>query len=94
MILGGAADDVFPPRGPATIVIAAMSRRFSVSRTHIIRLLRATEAAGLIRRDASETTVFLKEALRVEVERFYAVTYIGFSLFASTALKSSAVAPI
>ncbi|HEY0301724.1 MAG TPA: hypothetical protein VGC36_10340 [Rhizomicrobium sp.] len=92
LLLGGAAGDTFPPRGPITIVVAETSRRFSVSRTHVLRLLRAAEEAGLIRRDASETKVFLEELLRLEVERFYAVTYIGFSLFAISALRSSFIA--
>jgi DNA-binding MarR family transcriptional regulator len=87
LLLGGAAADTFPPHGPIPIVIAELSRHFSVSRTHVLRLLRAAEEVGLIRRYASETTVFLEESLRLEVERFYAVTYIGFSLFAISALR-------
>jgi DNA-binding MarR family transcriptional regulator len=45
-----ASTDGFPPRGPVPSSIAGLARRFGVSRTHVLRLLRAAEAEGLIKR--------------------------------------------
>lgn len=45
-----ASPDGFPPRGPVPSSIAGLARRFGVSRTHVLRLLRAAEAEKLIAR--------------------------------------------
>jgi DNA-binding MarR family transcriptional regulator len=40
----------FPPRGPVQTSVAGLARRFKVSRTHVLRLLRAAERQGHIKR--------------------------------------------
>jgi len=50
LTLSGQPGDGFPPRGPVTTSIAGLARRFGVSRTHVLRLLRAAESAGHIQR--------------------------------------------
>jgi hypothetical protein len=39
-----------PPANPVPLSIAALARRFRVSRTHVLRLIREAEAAGLMTR--------------------------------------------
>jgi hypothetical protein len=50
LMLGAPDLDEMPPAGPVPLSIAALSRRFRVSRTHILRLIRDAEAAGLLSR--------------------------------------------
>jgi hypothetical protein len=40
----------FPPDAPVTTSVAGLARRFKVSRTHVLRLLRAAEREGHIKR--------------------------------------------
>jgi hypothetical protein len=51
LMLGATGADPFPARGPVSLSIAGLSRRFRVSRTHILRLIRDAEAAGLLSRE-------------------------------------------
>ncbi len=48
------------PESPVDLSIADLSRRYGVSRAHIIRLLREAEEAELIRRDGNRLTVTLR----------------------------------
>lgn len=50
LILGAGADDSFPPSRPIRASINHLAERFGVSRTHVMRLLRAAEADGFLRR--------------------------------------------
>ena len=61
--------DSMPPSGPMKLSIAALARRFRVSRTHILRMVRDAEAAGLLTRtgEKGEQVCFspqLREGLR------------------------------
>ena len=63
------AADAMPPTGPMKLSIAALARRFRVSRTHILRMVRDAEAAGLLTRigEKGEQVCFspqLREGLR------------------------------
>jgi hypothetical protein len=58
-----------PPANPVPLSIAALARRFRVSRTHILRLIRDAESAGLMTRlgEKGEQIAFapkLREAIR------------------------------
>ena len=69
LMLGASASDGLPPAEPVPLSIAALSRRFRVSRTHILRLIRDAEAAGLLSRvgERGEQVRFspeLQDALR------------------------------
>lgn len=48
LMLGAGTEDALPPAGPVPLSIAALSRRFKVSRTHVLRLVRDAETAGLL----------------------------------------------
>src|SRR5262249_37069049 len=72
LALAGAATDSMPPRAPIQMSISELARRFSVSRAHVLRLLREAAAHGLIVRSAGgvETITFtpaLADALRQSV---------------------------
>jgi hypothetical protein len=61
--------DPLPPANPIPLSIAGLARRFRVSRTHVLRLIRDAEAAGLIIRlgEKGERICFaprLREGLR------------------------------
>jgi len=69
LMLEADPSDTVPPAKPIPFSIAALARRFNVSRTHILRLIRETEAAGLMSRLGAkgEQVSFspeLQEALR------------------------------
>src|SRR5262249_19617193 len=55
LAIAGESDDSMPPSKPIRISISELARRFSVSRAHVLRLLREVEAQGLIERSGAET---------------------------------------
>lgn len=65
-----ATNETFPPQGSTPFSLAAVSRRFGVSRIHIRRLLDAGAAEGLLRSDG-EGSVILEEAGRTAIEKNY-----------------------
>jgi hypothetical protein len=70
LALAGPADGSFPPIGPMPLSINALATRFSVSRKHVLTLLRDAEAEGLLARGgaANDEITFLprgREALEV-----------------------------
>jgi hypothetical protein len=70
LALAGRDGDAFPPRGPVPLSINALATRFSVSRKHVLTLLRDAEAQGLLARGGpanSEITLLPRgrEALEV-----------------------------
>jgi hypothetical protein len=46
--------DTMPPQRPVAISISELSRRFGVSRPHVLKLLRDADAEGFIRIDSAE----------------------------------------
>ena len=63
------ASDEMPPSGPMKLSIAGLARRYRVSRTHILRMVRDAEAEGLLTRvgEKGEMVCFspqLREGLR------------------------------
>jgi hypothetical protein len=50
LTLAGAADDPFPPAEPVPLSINALATTFSVSRKHVLTLLRDAESEGLLAR--------------------------------------------
>ena len=50
LALAGADDDTVPPSAPVRLSISELARRFSVSRAHVLRLLREAVDHGLIER--------------------------------------------
>jgi hypothetical protein len=62
-LLLAAGDDGFPPRAAARLSIAAVARRFGVSRVHVRRLLRGAARAGVVELGADGATRFADAAL-------------------------------
>jgi len=90
MMLGGEPTDTIPPERPVTLSIAALARRFTVSRTHILRLVRDAEAAGLLRRQGTkgELVAFAPE-LRQGLRNFFAAMFQLAALCARAGLDSA-----
>ena len=73
LLLLGRPGDSMPPVGPLAVSVAALARRFSVSRTHVTRMLADAEAEGLLQRDATDRSLFrMTPALRETVTTFAA----------------------
>lgn len=87
--LSGAQDDTYPPRGPVRMAVAPLARKFEVSRSHVLRLLREAETLGLLRRDADELTGELDETLREGLRVFHASFFISTAGCAYSALQAT-----
>jgi len=73
----GQADDPYPPKGAVRISIKEIARRFEVSRSHVLRLLREVEGSGHLRRNPDETTGVLEEPLREALRYIHAGVFMG-----------------
>ena len=79
LLLSGAPGDAFPPRGPVQTSVAGLARRFKVSRTHVLRVLRAAERQGHIKRTADHYDgVILQPHLTQGVMDLFATLYLFF----------------
>jgi hypothetical protein len=87
LMLGGEAAELVPPEGPMPLSIAALARRFRVSRTHILRMVRDAEAAALVSRTGAkgEQLVFSPE-LRADLRNLVASMYQYVTLCAAAVL--------
>lgn len=74
--------DVFPPREPIKVSIAATARRLRVSRVQIRRLLRGANQDGLID-IAADGAVVLTPATRTMLRYLFAGRLIGFLICAA-----------
>jgi len=54
LIAAGEADDTVPPTRPVRVSISALSRRFTVSRAHVLKLIRDAVRDGFIARVGAE----------------------------------------
>jgi len=65
-----------PPADPVTLSIAALARRFHVSRTHVLRLIRDAESAGLLTRLGEKgELVSLSPKLQQGIRDFFAAIF-------------------
>lgn len=87
LVAAGEANDTVPPARPVPISIAALARRFAVSRPHVLKLIRDAEAAGLVARRGDR--VLFKPALAEGVQDFFATMYLFFAASAREALVAS-----
>ena len=90
LTLAGAADDTIPPKAPVQMSISELARRFSVSRAHVLRILRDAAAHDLIGRgtagqDMITFTPVLSDALRKSV----AMLFLFFAHCARAALAET-----
>jgi hypothetical protein len=88
LMLQADEEDVLPSDAALPLSIAALARRFKVSRTHVLRLIRDAEAAGLISRigERGEQILFAPQ-LREDLRRFFAGTFQLAALCALAALR-------
>lgn len=66
----------FPPSGEAQVSVSGLARRYEVSRSHVLTVLRDAEDMGLITR-LGEGRWRLEPALAEVFKTFYAVLYLG-----------------
>lgn len=87
MMLGAEAGDSFPPSRPIRASINHLAKRFAVSRTHVLRLLREAEAEGFLRRapEAGETFVVLTAPERIR--HHFAATLLALGVTARRAAQ-------
>ena len=71
-----AAAEVFPPVGEARVSVSSLARRYEVSRSHVLTVLREAEDMGLIMR-LGEGRWRLEPLLGEVFRTFYAVMYLG-----------------
>lgn len=77
LVAAGDADDTVPPSRPVPVSIAALARRFAVSRPHVLKLMREAEEQGLLERlHDLPGHVLLKPALIHAVRRLLASSYL------------------
>jgi hypothetical protein len=93
LMIAGEADDTVPPTRPVPISIAALARRFAVSRPHVLKLLRDAEGQELIAR--SSDRIQIKPALADGARNFFATMFLYYAgsareAMAATACKSRA----
>lgn len=90
LALAGAADDTMPPSAPVRMSISELARRFSVSRTHVLRLLRDAGAHGLIERGtAGEETIRFTPGLSGALRKSVAMLFLFYAHCARTALAET-----
>lgn len=87
LLAAGEADDTVPPSRPVPVSIAALARRFAVSRPHVVKLVRDAERQGLVARSGGGLTIL--PPLADGVQTFFASMYLFFAACAREALAAS-----
>ena len=82
-----AGDDDFPTREPIPISVAALARRFGVSRVHIKRMFDDAEQEGLIRWE-SPGVLRIEDALRATVRWYYAAQLLALLIAVARTVKA------
>jgi len=91
LALAGAQDDAFPPMRPVPLSINALATRFSVSRKHVLTLLRDAEHEGLLARGgAANNEITLLPRARDALEKLIATMFLYLAQCADEALHASA----
>ena len=68
--------EAFPPQGEVNVSISGLARRYEVSRSHVLTILRDAETFGLIHK-LDEGRWRLEPAMSEVFKTFYAVIYLG-----------------
>ena len=71
-----------------SVSISALSRRFSVARSHVRKVLRLAQQGGLLARGNDDASVVALPALRESVFRFFAALFLLLDQCAATALNA------
>lgn len=91
LIASGEEDDTVPPRRPVPISIAALARRFSVSRPHVLKLIRDAADEGFLERiDADSGRVVFNPRLADVTQTLFATMYLFFTDSARQAARACA----
>jgi hypothetical protein len=92
IISAGAEDDTVPPSRPVPISIAALGRRFFVSRAHVLKLFREAETIGFIVRSGPDgNEVLIRPDLAGELQEFFADMFQFFADSARAALGEMSI---
>jgi AraC-like DNA-binding protein len=79
----------FPQAGPFNISLADLSRRFGVSRTHVMRFFRDAEKAGFLARDAQGSLTLITPELCRAYSTYCATLQIAMFAMIHRALKAT-----
>lgn len=88
IVLAGAEDDDMPPTRPIAVSAAGLAKRFHVSRTHVITLLREAVDADLLERTGPDNQFRLLPCLREAIQNFMAAVYLFNAAAARSALAA------
>lgn len=87
---GGAPDQPFPPEGPVPLSINGLATRFSVSRKHVLTLLRDAEEKNLLARGgAGNDAITILPPGREAIERMLATMFLYMAECAEVALQAA-----
>lgn len=87
LMSAGDADDTVPPTRPVPVSIAALARRFAVSRPHVLKLLRDAETEGLVARN--DDGVVITPMLADAAQTLFAAVYLFLSACVRDAMAAT-----
>jgi hypothetical protein len=88
LITAGDEDDTVPPSRPVPISMAALARRFRVSRPHVLELVRDAADGGFIERIGEEgNRIVIRPHLGEATQIFFATMYLFFADCAREAMR-------
>lgn len=89
-LLAAADDGVGPFGGPGEVEISvsALARKYEISRSHVLSLLRDLEAAEFVRRAGRDGRWALLPALGESLRKFFGVVYLGMAFVAAQAAET------
>lgn len=89
LVSSGDKDDTVPPAKPVPVSVTALARRFAVSRTHVLTLLRDAAAEGLIERAGSQSDhIRILPRLAEAMRDMFAALYLYYADCAREALAA------
>jgi DNA-binding MarR family transcriptional regulator len=88
--LAGAPDDAVPPTRLVTISASALAKRFHVSRSHVVALLREAVDAGLLERPGPQNEFRMSPRLREATQTVLATLQVFTAAAARAALDAVA----
>jgi DNA-binding MarR family transcriptional regulator len=91
LLTSGDLDDTMQPKRAVPMSISALARRFSVSRPHVLKLIRDAVADGLIERTGQDGDhVIIQRRLAEAAQNFFAAMYLLFADCARDAMQDVA----
>jgi DNA-binding MarR family transcriptional regulator len=88
LITAGEENDSVPPSRPVPISMAALARRFRVSRPHVLKLIRDAADGGFIERVGQDgSRIVIRPRLAEATQIFFATMYLFFADSAREAMR-------